>query len=112
MSEPMEIAACIHACSMGCGRKYDMVVVQIVDGSTLMLCIPCFTSFAANIMKAMLDKEAPEVLEALQLTDLSNVMLVDPDIPEYTLPDFSDPLPEDEFEFSGEEEEESELSGT
>lgn len=112
MSETVEIAACIHACSMGCGRKYDMIVVQVIDGSTLMLCIPCFTSFAVNIMKAMLEKESPEVLEALQLTDLSNVMLVNADVPEYILPDFSDSLPEDEFEFSGEEEEESELSGT
>ena len=52
---------CVHACAYGCGRKYDILVTQVVDMSTTALCIPCFMSFAQNVMQAMVEPENPDV---------------------------------------------------
>lgn len=94
--------ACIHACAWGCGRKYDVIIVQIIDGSTLMLCIPCMTSFSVNVMKAMVEPESPEVQEVLGSTDLTGVMLVTESGSDAPTRGFSDPAPaDDEFSFDG-----------
>lgn len=101
MSEPTHAAACLHACSYNCGRQYDVIVTQVVDGSTMFLCIPCFMSFAHNVMQAMVDPNNPGVMEAVTSADLTDVAYVTAKeggsvagVPAPTMPD-------DEFSFDG-----------
>lgn len=94
--------ACIHACAWGCGRKYDVIVTQVVDASTLMLCIPCMLSFARNVAQAMVEAESPEVQEVMSGADFTGVMLVTESETPAERRDFSDPDPaDDEFAFDG-----------
>lgn len=94
--------ACIHACSWGCGRKYDIMVTQIIDLSSLALCIPCFLSFAHNVMQAMVEADNPAVREVTAGADLTGVMLVTESDPPGNRRGFSDPEPaDDEFTFDG-----------
>lgn len=104
MTESTLAVACAHACAWGCGRKYDVIVVQVVDNSTLMLCLPDFVSFASNVAKAMTEPNNPDVIETVQNANLDGVMLVTDDTPGYGIVGNSDPLPEDEFEFDGADE--------
>lgn len=94
--------ACIHACTWGCGRKYDVVFTQVIDASTLMLCMPCFMSFATNVMRAMVDGTSPEVLDVVAGANLSDVMVVtesyEPGIKPGT---YDTPTADDEFVFDG-----------
>lgn len=93
---------CIHACSWGCGRKYDIILTQIVDASTLMLCIPCMLSFSRNVAQAMVEADSGEVREVLAGANLDGVMLVTESDTPGTVPGFSDPKPaDDEFAFDG-----------
>lgn len=94
--------ACIHACAWGCGRKYDIICTQVIDASTLMLCIPCFLSFARNVAQAMVDEYDPAVREVMAGADMTGVMLVTESDTPGTVPGFSDPDPaDDEFAFDG-----------
>lgn len=93
---------CIHACAWGCGRKYDVLVIQVVDASTLMLCIPCMLSFARNVAQAMVEAESAEVQEVTASADLTGVMLVTESESANPVRGFSDPEPaDDEFAFDG-----------
>lgn len=94
-------AACLHSCQEGCGRTYDIVIIQVVDGSTNMMCIPCFMSFAHRIMTAMVEPENPAVAEVVEGADFSDVTYVDPNAVGYGIRGFSDPPAEDDFEFDG-----------
>lgn len=94
--------ACTHACTWGCGRKYDIVVTQVIDASTLFLCIPCFMSFARNVMQAMVEADSADVKDVTASADLTNVMLVTESENPAGRRDFSDPEPaDDEFAFDG-----------
>lgn len=94
--------ACIHACSWACGRKYDVVLVQIIDGSTLMLCIPCLMSFSRNVMQAMVDADSVDVRDVTASADFTGVMLVTESDTPSSMRGFSDPEPaDDEFSFDG-----------
>lgn len=101
MSEPTMAQACTHACSYGCGRMYDCVFTQVIDASTLFLCMPCFMTFARNIMEAMVEADSAAVQEAVAGADLSDVMLVDAgaedDFREY----LATRTPDDQFDFDG-----------
>lgn len=101
MTTPTEGVACTHACAWGCGRTYDVIVVQVVDNSTLMLCLPDFVSFAANVAKAMTEPDDDAVREVTENVTLDDVMLVTETQRGYGIVGNSDPLPEDEFEFDG-----------
>lgn len=94
--------ACMHACTWGCGRKYDIVVTQVIDASTLFLCIPCFMSFAHNVMQAMVDADSADVKDVTASADLTGVMLVTESESATPVRGFSDPEPaDDEFAFDG-----------
>lgn len=104
MAAEMEQAeACTHACQFACGRKYDVIVIQIVDGSTTMMCIPCFMSFAHSVMVAMVEPNNPAVQEVMAGTNLEDVLFVPPgaDDDSYTGPEYTPPA--DEFVFTGED---------
>lgn len=101
MTDVPHAAACLHSCSYGCGRTYDVMVVQVVDGSTMFLCMPCFMSFAHQIMTAMVEETNADVAEVTQNATFDNVTYVDPNAPGYTVRGHSDPTPEDDFAFDG-----------
>jgi hypothetical protein len=101
MTVPTEGTSCVHACAWGCGRPYDVIVVQVVDNSTLMLCLPDFVSFSANVAKAMTEPNDPEVIEVTQGANLDGVMVVTDTDPSFGVVGHSDPMPEDEFQFDG-----------
>lgn len=102
MAEHEHGVACTHACTWGCGRKYDIIITQVVDASTLMLCMPCLISFARNLAEAMIEPDSAAVQEVIAAADLSNVMLVtDPETPN-VVRGFSNPAAaDDEFTFDG-----------
>lgn len=52
MAEPDE-SAMSYGCQFGCGNGMEIVMVQIRDGSLLMVCIPCFVRVAIDIVDAM-----------------------------------------------------------
>lgn len=101
MTEQPTGVACLHTCAFSCGRPYDVIVVQVADNSTLMLCMPDFVSFAANVAKAMTEPDDPAVQEVVQGANLDDVLITTDDTPSYGIVGHSDPLPQDEFEFDG-----------
>lgn len=105
MAENETGEACIHACSFGCGRKYDVIVTQVVDGSTLFLCMPDLVSFVRNVAQSMVEPDSPEIQEVVQNADLADVVVVTEPDPGYAVRGNSDPTAEDEFEFDGMSEE-------
>lgn len=78
MPDEIQVEPCIHACSMGCGRKYDAILVQVVDGSTLFLCMPDLMALAANIMKSMVEADDPAVREVVAGADFTDIAYVNP----------------------------------
>lgn len=98
-----EVVACFHACQEGCGRKYDLIIVQVVDGSTLFYCIPCFTSFSTQVVKSMMEPEDPAVREVIGRSDFSDITVVTVDGVEYNANPVLPPAPDDEFSFTGED---------
>lgn len=86
---------------MGCGRKYDTITIQVVDGSTIFLCMPCGVSFWANIAKAMVEPDDPQVKEIVANTSLEDVVLVTDDSAGYGIRKTPDPVADNDFEFDG-----------
>lgn len=101
MSTQPGAVACIHACAMACGRTYDVILTQVVDGSTMFLCMPDFISFAANVAKAMTEPDDPQVKEIVANTSLEDVVLVTDDSAGYGIRKGPDPVDDDDFEFDG-----------
>lgn len=62
-----------YGCSYACGNPYDFVVVTVTDGSTLMLCTPCFIQTAGEMMEAMINPENSEVVRKLREAGEVNV---------------------------------------
>lgn len=60
MAEPEESVRS-YGCQYGCGNPYDVILIQIQDNSTLLLCIPCFVKTAIEIVDAMTGDVSPEV---------------------------------------------------
>lgn len=101
MTELTTVEACTHACSFACGRKYDVVFVQVVDSSTLFLCMPCLVNLVKNIAQAMVEPDAPEIREVVSGVSLEDTVLVTDNTPGYGVRGNSDPTVEDEFDFDG-----------
>lgn len=55
-----------YGCQFGCGNPMDVVLTQILDNSTLILCIPCFVKVAIEIVDAMTGDVSTEVETARQ----------------------------------------------
>ena len=85
MTTTQDAAACIHACQMACGRQYDVVIVQAVDGSCMFYCIPCFQQFAYQMMRAMVEPADAQIQEVVAGADLSDVVAVSADAPGYSI---------------------------
>jgi hypothetical protein len=54
-----------YGCTFGCGNPYDVVIVQVADGTTEFLCMPCFVKLAADVLAAMTETDNPQVNLAL-----------------------------------------------
>lgn len=54
-----------YGCTFGCGNPYDIIVVTVSDGTTEMLCMPCFIKMATDMVRAFIDADDPEVRVAL-----------------------------------------------
>ena len=54
-----------YGCTFGCGNPYDFVIVSVVDGTTELLCVPCFIRMAADMVQAVTEAETPEIRAAL-----------------------------------------------
>lgn len=105
MSGLPDAAACLHACQAECGRTYDVIVTQPVDGSTLFYCIPCFMAFAHQMMQAMIEADNPAVQEVAAANAVTDVAYVAADAPQYGARGFSDPIADDGFDFDGDDSE-------
>lgn len=44
-----------------------MIVINVQDGETHFLCIPCYCILARDMVKALTDAQNPEVLAAMEL---------------------------------------------
>jgi len=80
---------------------YDVVFTQVVDSSTLFLCVPCLVSFVHNIAKAMTEPNDPQVMEVIANASLDDVVLVTDPTPGYGIRGNSDPHADDDFDFDG-----------
>lgn len=101
MPEQIQAEPCTHACSYGCGRKYDAILIQVVDASTLMLCMPCLMSLSHQIMKSMVEAGDPGVTEAIAGADFTNIAYVDSSMSADATATVNANPPEDEFAFDG-----------
>lgn len=54
-----------YGCTFGCGNPYDFVIVQVADGTTEFLCMPCFVKLASDVLAAMTEVDNPQVKLAL-----------------------------------------------
>jgi hypothetical protein len=101
MTEQPTGEVCTHACAMGCGRKYDVIIVQVIDSSTLMLCMPCGVSFWANVAKAMVEPNDPAVMEVVAGANFDGIVTAA--IPADNIMPFPQRTApaEDEFDFDG-----------
>lgn len=100
-SDVAHAAACVHACQEGCGRQYDIIVVLVVDGSTLMHCIPCHQAFIVSMTRAMVEADDPQVKEVVSGADFTDVMVVDANAPGFRFASVPAVPAEDEFSFDG-----------
>lgn len=50
-----------YGCQFGCGNPMDVILTQIMDNSTLIVCLPCFVRVAIEIVDAMTGDVSPEV---------------------------------------------------
>lgn len=60
-----------YGCSMGCGNPYDYILVDISDGSTLFLCVPCYIKVATDMVTAMTNPDDPAVQAAVSAYTLA-----------------------------------------
>lgn len=56
-----------YGCTFGCGNPYDFVVVSVLDGTTELLCVPCFVRMASDMVHAV--TEATDAEAAKWLAD-------------------------------------------
>ena len=54
-----------HACTFGCGREYDYILVSYRDSETQFLCLPCFIQLATQMVTAMVEPDSVDVQEAV-----------------------------------------------
>lgn len=50
-----------YPCSYGCGNQIDVILTQVEDSTTLMLCMPCFILTAQQVLEAMVNPDNPDV---------------------------------------------------
>lgn len=64
-ADPTVSPARSYGCTFGCGNPYDYIVVNVQDGSTDFLCLPCFVRLATDMVAAVTDPDDPKVKAAM-----------------------------------------------
>ena len=54
-----------YGCEFACGNPYDVILIQVSDGTTQFLCIPCFIKLASDVLGAVLNDDPAQVTEAM-----------------------------------------------
>jgi hypothetical protein len=54
-----------YGCTFACGNPYDYVVVQVSDGTTEFLCLPCFVKLASDMVEAVTNPASDSVTHAV-----------------------------------------------
>lgn len=54
-----------YGCSYGCGNPYDYVFVNVSDGTTEFLCLPCFVRLCESLIEAVTNPDNPIVRAAV-----------------------------------------------
>lgn len=54
-----------YGCTFGCGNPYDYIVISVRDGTTEMLCLPCFVRLASDIVTAVTEPDPDQVMKWL-----------------------------------------------
>lgn len=54
-----------YGCEFACGNPYDVILIQVSDGTTQFLCIPCFIKLASDVVEAMTDGNSEYVQSAM-----------------------------------------------
>lgn len=54
-----------YGCTYGCGNPFDIIMVDVKNGTTEFLCIPCFVHLAASMVEAMTNPDNPGVVAAM-----------------------------------------------
>lgn len=62
---PDDVTQRSYGCSWGCGNPYDYVFVNVSDGTTEFLCLPCFLQLAEQLITAVVDPSNAIVQEAV-----------------------------------------------
>jgi hypothetical protein len=101
MADLPDAKPCLHACQTECGRTYDVIIIQPVDGSTLFYCMPCMLNFAHQLMQSMVEPDNPEIQAVVAANPISDVAYVTADSPQYKVRGFSDPVDDDFFDSDG-----------
>jgi hypothetical protein len=55
-----------YGCSFGCGNPYDYVFVNVSDGTTEFLCLPCFVRLASDLLEAVTEPDSKRVRDAVK----------------------------------------------
>lgn len=54
-----------YGCTMGCGNPFDVIVTMVSDGTSELVCIPCFVKLASEMIAAITEPDNPNVAEAM-----------------------------------------------
>jgi hypothetical protein len=54
-----------YGCTFACGNPYDYIIVSVADGTSEMLCMPCYVKLACDMIAAVTDPGNPRVQAAL-----------------------------------------------
>lgn len=54
-----------YGCTYGCGNPYDVILINVQDGTTEFLCMPDFLKLAMQLIQAMTEPGSAHVLAAL-----------------------------------------------
>lgn len=63
---PVSVPERSYGCTYGCGNPYDVIMVDVKNGTTEFLCIPCFVQLAASMIEAMTNSADPSVMAAME----------------------------------------------
>lgn len=54
-----------YGCTFGCGNPYDYIIVTVADGTTELVCLPCFLKLASDVLEAVMNPDNPDVMAAV-----------------------------------------------
>lgn len=65
MSEGSGLSVRSYGCTFGCGNPYDVIIISVADGTTEMLCMPCYVRMASDVIEAITQPDSDAVKAAI-----------------------------------------------